>query len=1386
MMPCNWTGGVCSDSAYGAGGFGFYEDSDSCFSAGGWYNSTGNCVMPSGDGFGGGSGGFMFGAEAHCWFADNQPLVCGNLTGCAYCVAGGGVYGVDNSSEGNICGSGVNPGYCEGHVAGGNAYTNANNSANLACTDILVKSACNYGPLPNCKWGNSSVTVGAYCAVGAKSEKKSAPPAQYCEDPSSKNNYTICMQLANEFMMPCKWQNTTYPIQNCTFNSNAVFGGSGGDMDFGVINSQFSCTSAGGTWQTEYYVDNNILKQDSWCEMTGFFDIDSGQGMNNKGNCDTSCWACEFQNNGTAWGSVASAEAACVGSALGSCKWANDTAGTKSFNNLGWCDFPSEMENGGSKDCNSECEGCNFMNNAFTACQSSMANNGSGCKWVNDTNNLVNAGFCVDKTKKTCSSDCFSCFDTTSCSGSSLSCTWDPTFGLCSPNGFAGEICFNGVDDDSDGFIDCSDTDCGFDNFCGGSSFGGNCFAQTTEGTCNQTAAFSGLNCSWINDTWNPTGWCDMPGANCWKFNDDLVTCGLTSGCTNESSSMGTNAWCEMNMTQMDSASCWSASNEEVCAGLPGNCQWKNNTWTGAGDGTGWCEYAPFSTCMDLNSTTCGTNSNCTWREDNYSMMGGWCDIACMNMDWAQANCENASLSGLCQWKNMSETCQPSVFMVMNAPGGVGGKTGCWQWDGNSTYCTSQNATCTYKNDSYANNNLSASENSGWCMNKAEYEHFGNMEGDVFQLAMDEGNLLMAAEDGVDGSIDLMGMGMRINDEGFNFGAGVFNISESILCNGYMVGSIAGQTPTQGVGNDTGKFYWYLDTNGNSSDGCVAVPVSGANQTGYDFLITYIGRNTTSGVVETQQLMRCFEGSWVPTNALVTTSKKLSCGEISGVMVALAKQDIESFLAYNKTAVMKVFMTSAGASGSRIVPADSVGPGYYTPGTIDFGFVDCSNPSNAKDPKCKNFQKFGFNVYEECKNGVDDDENGLVDCDDPFCSFIPNCASGAAFNFVANVNDLTAPVIMFSEIKKLSDAAFGKFDTNEPSNLSLDFFKNDSTCATANKNITLTDSGAGYLANANFKPFHSIDIMLDNLGYALTNGTTYYYRIKVCDPSNNCALSACSNFTTKTSTTDSSFVFKLELPDNYTVDIPAFNKTGYNFTETFGGIVYEVGIKTNTSVTKNMNMTLHCGDMAIGFYGVNVLDPTKIDLSNAFVCDPAADLIGMNSSLKKWNKLIDELHLGGASDYVEITLPIAYSASNTFNWTDDNGAGGQDVDDYVSCTGDSGSTVCQVPVSMGFSAYTVTTPVAAAATPAVTSPGGGGGAVTNATNASTSEEDSVEDIAAGDSEEDSSGGLFTDEGGKSRTWIIWVVGGVILAAGIVAFVLKGIRCIRLMDSRKVI
>ena len=119
-----------------------------------------------------------------------------------------------------------------------------------------------------------------------------------------------------------------------------------------------------------------------------------------------------------------------------------------------------------------------------------------------------------------------------------------------------------------------------------------------------------------------------------------------------------------------------------------------------------------------------------------------------------------------------------------------------------------------------------------------------------------------------------------------------------------------------------------------------------------------------------------------------------------------------------------------------------------------------------------------------------------------------------------------------------------------------------------------------------------------------------------------------------------------------------------------------------------MNFTVHsnCADnLSIGFYGVNVYEPVKIDMTNAFICNSATNMMGMNSSLKKWNKLIDEMHMGGGGDYVQVNVPVAYAATNTFNFVDDAGAGAENVTAYVNCaSGGTGVTACKVPVSLGF------------------------------------------------------------------------------------------------------
>lgn len=1322
FIACKWNAGVCEGDS--AGGFGAYNDTDSCMSKGGWWNSTGGCEMPTGGAAGG--GGFMFGETAHCWFADNQPDVCKNITGCIYCNASDVHFNISRTSgtlnESSACY--LTPvGLCQGHESAaflrGIATDIMTNSLN--CTHIQIRGACEYGPLPSCVWQNSSAKIGQYCAPGVAMTQKTAPPVPFCEHPDSKNNYTLCMKLAQQFMMPCKWGNVSANLtanDNCTFNGNAVFGaGTGVGKEFEVITNEMSCVAAGGTWKNEFYQDiDGSLKQDAWCEKGALFNTGTGQAAANKGNCNTDCWACEFNSTGGNYGgSTAAAQNACTGSSLGYCRWTNNT---NAPNKLGWCDYPKEMSYGAG-DCQQNCKDCELMESPYSACIGSV----TGCKWVNNTGSSTNAtkvasGICVDNTKKVCGNDCYSCYDFASCNASSIQCQWDNALMLCKPATSENmEVCFDGTDNDGDGMIDCADPDCSFDTACGGSEFA-NCGKYTTNATCANAIAFGNLNCKWINMSWEPAGHCGMPGEDCWSYSSNLTLCGRKAGCTNKTTG-SFNSYCESNMTKQVALSCWQYQNASSCNGALNlatpnsrNCTWRASEWGG-----GFCDNWIFAQCNNISaSTTCLANGNCTWENQTGTPQGGMCKPACFNQNIVSgATCNGLGGGLICEWKTGSDMCMATTFEIMGG-NSMGAKTGCARFDGNQTGCIWKNITCMWQNESAVRNNASAGEPSGWCNNKAEYELTGDMKGAPIMLGMDNGG---ANEAGVNDTVDIKGFGMRVTDKAYGFGLGIINLTNAAICNGYIY-NFEGVTGIS-TGTNTTKFYWYLDTSGcwkarsetntcgSESPGCTVTDENGAAYDGFEFYIEYIVRNNTvSGSIETtKKLFRCTRNStaswqWVPTNVFVTDDKKFTCygSGMGAAFVNVEKELIENFPEFNITKPLGVFGMSSDGSDSNM--DDSVGPSYYTPGTVDFGFVDCSNP-DVKDPKCKSFQKFGFQAFEDCKNGKDDDGDGLADCADFKCTFTPACAaSGAAFNFAANATDKKAPTVMFSKVDKMADSAIVMFDTDEPANGTLSFYRNDSACSSLNR--TINDLGDPIFTFDDYKPFHRVSLDRDNLGYYLIKSTAYYYKVSVCDSSSNCGISSCLNFTTKEE--NKNFIFKMDVPTGYTVDVPALNYSG-NFTKVVGTKVYEIGIKTNSSVTTKMNITVNYSTLSLKLVGVDIYKPKTMDLENAFIANVSGGVMGMNSSSKAWSMMLNDMGLGGPGDYIELKFPTAYSSSNKLNWSNDDLTSQSDVSSYVNCSGDTAKTLCKVPTSLGFSAYTLST--ISTSSPATTSSGGGGG-----------------------------------------------------------------------------
>jgi hypothetical protein len=631
--------------------------------------------------------------------------------------------------------------------------------------------------------------------------------------------------------------------------------------------------------------------------------------------------------------------------------------------------------------------------------------------------------------------------------------------------------------------------------------------------------------------------------------------------------------------------------------------------------------------------------------------------------------------------------------------GGGGVAAGCHRFDNNQGACQAQNMSCAW-------NSFSFNVSQGVCNDLGQQMMFAGMD-------MSPPKIL--GQDSADTSvtyIDIRQFGVKDNPGSLGFGAAVSNITGAAVCRGYPIGNLGptiGQ-PTMGSGNATTKFYWYLDTNKNRTDGCNSTSAGGANDTGYEFLIKYVVTSVNGTVNEVKSFYKCSSRTWVLTNVPLSSNRQFMCsinmpsaGEsiVGGVMILVDKENLKSFAEYNQTAPTRVFLASANDTYNENSPQDSVTAGFYTPGSADFKFVDCSNP-DVKDAKCKNFQKFGFNILEDCKNGLDDDGDGLVDCADPKCRFTPVCAStGQAFNFSANSSDVQAPTVMFSQVDTLPDGAFIKFDTDEPANGSVAFYGNDSSCSLLN--VTLVDLGDPSVIFDDYKPFHMAPMDFTTVGQGwtsysdggLNNNTQYFYKTMVCDPSGNCATSACQNFTTKTERSYKPFVLKMKLPAGYNVTIPALNYSG-NFTKTItnatgGNTTYEVGVKTYSNVTRNVNVTVNCGTQSLTFVGVDVLKPKDIDMSGAFICDPSnagGPVLGMNSTSKAWNQVMGDLGMGGSSDYLKMTFPVSYTSGATLNWCTDEASNCTNVNQYANCSnGGTGKTDCKVPTSLGFSAY---------------------------------------------------------------------------------------------------
>jgi len=1094
-----------------------------------------------------------------------------------------------------------------------------------------------------CKWVNdtSSTKIGGYCV--SSSEKTCEDSCDRCY---TQDNCVDKGRSALNASGSCEWANSA-----CTKRS-------GGD---GVTEICWDGIDNDG--------DNLIDCSDSGCFADSFCGFVSGD-----------CFG---------WTTQETCQAAQLSSGL-NCSWITDPWGS-------WCDFPGAdcwKSDGNQTACDLKNASCDW-------------NNGTGTGWCEQDWSVGES--CYNKLTETTCTDESGCTWTndTWCSGEGADNEWclNSAGGWCDPEAFAPKNCWQYTNNETvvNNYVCGNKTGCYWDNnYCmekGCWNFNGN------QSLCNVQA-----DCSWQYNEWQG---CEVDwSGNCWNYNSE--TC-EANGCSWRNDSYNPTGWCDNNVSK-----CWDYTTNATCV-ANSNCYWDEWMWNWRTQDYGSCDAA----CYDdsLVQGNCTTTSGCRWNDgwcnSNTTFGGGTGGVDCWQYTDNETVVNDLYVCGNatgCKWKN-DGWCNPKGFQGGGAVGGIGGgaSTGmnCWKYDGNETRCTNSsdiNISCVWMpemrpfcepdwssdcwkyydnttidsndyvcgnmtgcywndvgganycanvfdqcwnstySDEVENNTLECNANpncnwttgswdtyytagggtgwcepscfsattaetctgscnwkSGWCNTPGMNKMFGGMEsGAPVMIAFD----VMGDNTTAGQYIDLMGAGMRDMDGSFGFASGTSSFADAGICNNEKIGF--GGTNNFGKGNATVRYYVYLDTDESVTGGCALSHNSSA--VGYEFFFKYISTyNSTAGKsTETFSAQKCGTSGWTTADISLSAWKEKMCGEIQGPMIAVEKSALEKFpTLYTSGADMRVFVAIAGGNNNATSPSDTAGPGWVTPGAIDFpikGFFELGADSAVFE---KILMDGGFVKYEDCYNLVDDDADGLIDCLDWNCEFAPHCAD------TNRGIDTSMPRITGVKVEEYADSALIFYNTNKPANGTLTFWYNDSTCSSTTMNRTIYDSTA--LATVrNFTLWHDAHIYndsgVDSMDYNLSNDTTYYYKIKVCDSGNKCSTSACSSLRTAESSTKCgycNFVTIISPPSGWQVSYDLNTDGVYEHKQ---GLMCgpSAGMKTNYSSGRKVHIKLNNSDGAqMLFYNVTL---TKTGLTgDTRTISTTGDLIYNNS-----------------------------------------------------------------------------------------------------------------------------------------------------------------------------
>lgn len=1154
------------------------------------------------------------------------------------------------------------------------------------CTNSKANSADG-----GCKWiVDNSTATGGYCVN--KGEKT-------CEDACDRcTTQTNCQNLGRTGIAnqtgSCIWSgdtNTGSCVPNIGEDMEICWDGIDNTGDGLVDCADASCYSdtwcgfvSGNCfgWTTNATCVENDCEwiSDAWGTWCDFKGSQCWKYNQNQSTCNaqTNCQWSSGTGTTTGWceqdwsrseACMGLGQAACVAANASGCNWTSDTWCQGTGNGTDWC-----RDHGGWCEYNDfKPKDCWLYTSGSTECSSH-----SDCSWHTDQ-------YSIPHCEVNWSANCWQYSDETNCEA--VDCYWrSDTWG---------SWCTNKMD---------------------------RCWSTSTQATCEAVVEGGVSLCYW--ETWGgttSTGYCQPL---CYSTSITSSSCSAVPGCTWKQE----NGWCE----DAGMAACTNSTNtnsQANCEGATG-CRWKSS---------GWCD--PKNGGFSGGTISGGGGIGCAIGAD------------CYKYDGNQTMCTNRTAINItCGWNaNPNPSCEvdwsTNCWQYTSVEGGCNSTTGCWlKNDSYGSYCTNIMDQCwsntTYQSwsnpDGWLGNctanvlctngswgcepacfNSTAKASSagctaisgcrwvaGWCNPGSMNQMFDTMEaGAAAPLGIDS-----CPETGMQASVDICGFGMRDMADAYGFGVGVNNFENASICYketlstnvmGMVGGATGFGTSNVGSGNDTVIYLVYLDTDGLTTGGCALSHDSLA--VGYEFRFKYTSEwnETTSKAIETFNAYKCDDGTWKATDIKLSAWKKKMCSEIGGPIIAVEKADLARFpTLYNSTEDMRIAVATIGNTGNTSSPTDSAGPAWTTPGSIDFD-IENAFGYGADSAKFEGILRQGFVGYENCYNDVNDDpfDDENIDCNDWDCQYADVC-EGQGVNAAGYV-DTRSPLVSGVTIEEYTDAAMIMYQTNKPTNGTLELYGyGDTRCL--NKTDDIYDIGILNPEVRTFKPWHLAQIYNDgdvtaniSLDWPLVAGSTYHYKLKVCDSAGKCAISKCSNFTTPTAATCSycEFVVRLRAPTGWIVSYDVDQDGTYEHVQ--GQVCGpNAGMKTNYTDGRKANVKLAKSDGTSYFEFINAT-LTKTGLNDKVRnISTSGDVIGDSAkaglSADTKDKIINNLH----PEACRVKVPKPGTCNVLYHCDDD---GNNCIDRTADATLlDAANCVWQVP-HCEFSTYKTSSGGAAAA-----------------------------------------------------------------------------------------